>query len=309
MSKKRKAGVAIVVITAVFAAVLLYTAPDMGQASAGRASKGQAMETLPVTGVKSPVVYTVQKGDCLWSVAEKFDIDVDLLAYANDMDAEDFLLENSEIVIPDGNKITYTVAPGDTLWNLAKTFNTTIEEMVKENGNDILENLKADLEITVPVATEYFDTGELKSKEPEGNNSDGIDSEKVSGINIPQLNNWPVQGTVSSVFGKRWGRMHKGIDIAAEHGRSVRTLEDGIVVFSGDRGSYGKTVIIDHGNGFRSLYAHASELTVDAGERVNKGQIIARIGSTGRSTGPHLHLELLYKGKPVDPEKFLPDKI
>lgn len=282
-------------ITAAITAALLYT----GRADVGQAYEDPAMETmemLPVTGTKSPVVYSVQKGDCLWSVAEKFDVDINLLAYANEMDTEDLLLENSEILIPDGNRISYAVAPGDTLWSLADKYHTTIEAMVKENGGNILEILPADREIIIPVGPEVFDRGES-------------DSAAVSMINIPQLRSWPVEGAVSSVFGRRWGRMHKGIDIAADTGEPIRALEDGVIAFSGDRGTYGNTVIINHGDGFRSLYAHASKLTVTAGERVEKGQVIAKVGNTGRSTGPHLHLELLYKGQPVDPEDYLPDKL
>jgi len=102
--------------------------------------------------------------------------------------------------------------------------------------------------------------------------------------------------------------MHEGTDIAADWGSPIRTVADGKVVFAGNRGDYGKAVIIDHGNGFRSLYGHASSLEVRAGDRVSQGDVIARIGSTGRSTGPHLHLELLYRGTPQNPERYLPGK-
>ncbi len=312
MSIKRKAGIAMLLVTAVTTAItaaLLFTGRvDMGQATESQVKK--TLEVQPVTGASSPVFYTVQKGDCLWSVAEKFDVDVDLLAYTNDMNAEDLLLENSEIVIPYGNKVVYTVAPGDTLWSLAKKFNTTVEVLAGENGENILELLPADREITVPIDVNAFYSGESVAEENRNrSNSQDKNSAVLSNINIPQLSSWPVEGVVSSAFGRRWGRMHEGIDIAADNGEPITAVEDGVVAFSGDRGTYGYTIIINHGNGFRSQYAHASKLLVTVGERVEKGQVIARVGNTGRSTGPHLHFELLYKGQPFDPEKYLPDKL
>ncbi|HWI55152.1 MAG TPA: LysM peptidoglycan-binding domain-containing M23 family metallopeptidase, partial [Desulfobacteria bacterium] len=214
-----------------------------------------------------------------------------------------------ELLIPEGNRVAYTVAPGDTLWSLAKKFNTTIEAMVRENGSNIMETLIADRKITVPANLDNFDGGQFAVEKPERAKLADENSTALSGSSIPQLSNWPVQGPVSSAFGRRWGRMHKGIDIAAETGEPIRAVADGIVAFSGDRGTYGNSIIINHGDGFRSQYAHASKLLVTLGQRVERGQVIARVGNTGRSTGPHLHLELLYKGQPVDPENYLPDRL
>ncbi len=101
--------------------------------------------------------------------------------------------------------------------------------------------------------------------------------------------------------------MHHGVDIAAEEGRPIKAVDNGTVVFAGERGTYGNTIIINHSRGIRTLYAHASTLEVSAGNRVKRGQVIGRVGSTGHSTGPHLHLELWYKGVPLDPQKYLPD--
>lgn len=260
------------------------------------AGSGQATEEAAVYKTKAPLYYTVQAGDCLWSIAEKFDVDIDLLAIANKMGTEDVLPEDTELVIPEDNKITYTVSRGDTLWGLAKKFNTTVETLVSENGTAILKTLTTEQEIIIPVQ------GSIEETDREG-------TSPVMGGNIPDLDSWPVMGTLSSGFGKRWGRMHKGIDIAADKGEPIKAVEGGIVAFAGDRGTYGKTVIINHGDGFRSLYAHTSKLNVSSGERVEKGQVIALVGNSGRSTGPHLHLELLYKGQPVDPQKYLPDKM
>jgi len=116
---------------------------------------------------------------------------------------------------------------------------------------------------------------------------------------------WPSTGSVSSNFGSRWGRPHEGIDIAAGYGTPVTAAEDGEVYFAGRLGGYGKTVLIDHGGGMHTLYAHQSELRVEEGDNVSRGEEIGTIGSTGRSTGPHLHFEIQLDGEPVDPLNFL----
>lgn len=123
---------------------------------------------------------------------------------------------------------------------------------------------------------------------------------------------WPVSGSVTSGFGRRLHpvtrryRNHTGIDIAAKTGTPVKASEAGVVLHSGWLGGYGKCVIIDHGGGYSTLYGHNSTLLVSAGQAVSKGFIIAKAGSTGVSTGPHVHFEVRIKGTPQDPRKYLP---
>lgn len=119
---------------------------------------------------------------------------------------------------------------------------------------------------------------------------------------------WPTSGDVSSRYGLRWGgsEFHPGIDIAAEMGTPVLATADGTVVDSGwNSGGYGYMVDIDHGNGVITRYAHNSQLTVTVGMNVKKGQVIAYVGSTGFSTGPHLHYEVRVNGRTVNPENYL----
>lgn len=121
----------------------------------------------------------------------------------------------------------------------------------------------------------------------------------------------PVAGRVSSPFGPRQlpdedaPRHHAGLDIAAPPGTAIRAAAGGRVVFAGERGGYGNAVIVDHGNGLTTLYGHASELLVAEGDVVRPGTPIARVGSTGRSTGPHLHFELRRGGRAIDPAPYL----
>ena len=115
----------------------------------------------------------------------------------------------------------------------------------------------------------------------------------------------PVVAEVSSYFGKRWGREHKGIDFAANEGDSILAANDGKVKFSGFESSFGNLVIIEHDGGYDSYYAHMSKRSVAEGETVSKGQKIGEVGSTGNSTGPHLHFEIRYNGNAVNPEDFI----
>ncbi|NLZ38970.1 MAG: peptidoglycan DD-metalloendopeptidase family protein [Firmicutes bacterium] len=117
---------------------------------------------------------------------------------------------------------------------------------------------------------------------------------------------WPLAsgGTITSHFGPRWGRMHYGVDIAAAAGTSVRAADGGVVKISSYQGSYGNLVVIDHGNGYSTYYAHNSRLLVNSGERVVQGQTIALVGSTGNSTGNHVHFEIRKNGTPVNPLNF-----
>lgn len=119
---------------------------------------------------------------------------------------------------------------------------------------------------------------------------------------------WPTSGDVSSPYGLRWNGsdFHPGIDIANDAGTPVVATADGTVIESGwNSGGYGYMVDIDHGNGVVTRYAHNSQLAVSAGTRVQKGQVIAYMGSTGFSTGPHVHYEVLVNGKAVNPSSFL----
>jgi murein DD-endopeptidase MepM/ murein hydrolase activator NlpD len=126
----------------------------------------------------------------------------------------------------------------------------------------------------------------------------------------------PVEdGVVTSKFGKRSdpfhgkSRNHKGLDIAAPRGTPIQSIRPGTVVSAGDRGGYGNVVVLDHGDGTTSLYAHCDELKVAKGDKVGRGDVIATVGSTGRSTGPHLHLEVHRNGAAVDPMSELENQL
>ena len=124
---------------------------------------------------------------------------------------------------------------------------------------------------------------------------------------------WPVRGWVTSLFGSRIDpftgqrTMHRGLDIAGPIGTEIRAPANGTVVYSGTQGALGKTLVIDHGNNVKTYYSHLSEMFVKVGDIVSRRQVIAALGNTGRSTGPHLHYEVRVNGIPEDPRKFILD--
>ncbi len=122
---------------------------------------------------------------------------------------------------------------------------------------------------------------------------------------------FPTNGVITSTFGWRvhpilgYERFHGGIDFGADYGTPIYAADRGTVIFSGWYGGYGNAVIVDHGDGMTTLYAHASELYISEGQTVEQGQAIAAVGSTGFSTGPHLHFEVRREGEPIDPAPYL----
>jgi murein DD-endopeptidase MepM/ murein hydrolase activator NlpD len=116
---------------------------------------------------------------------------------------------------------------------------------------------------------------------------------------------WPVSGPVTSGFGWRWGRMHEGIDIAVPSGTPVHASASGRVIYGGWLGGYGNLVVIDHGGGIATAYGHNTSIVAGTGSGVSQGQVVAYSGSTGHSTGPHVHFEVRVNGSAVDPMGYL----
>lgn len=111
----------------------------------------------------------------------------------------------------------------------------------------------------------------------------------------------PAVGVISSNFGERWGRQHTGVDIAGETGSAILAADAGVIIYADWMSGYGNYIIIDHENGTKTAYGHCDTLLVSSGERVTQGQVIAQMGSTGNSTGPHLHFEIKVDDEYQDP--------
>lgn len=229
--------------------------------------------------------YTVQKGDTVLSVASRFGVTASSLVSINNLKDENYIREGQILQVP-GRNIVHEVAPGETLTCIAVKTGVSAREISAVNNLVNEDMLIAGQKLIIPGGAV-----------PAG----GFSAREVSrGLPVGDLD-WPVAGRVSSPFGFRDGKPHEGIDIAADEGSPIKAAMSGRVSFAGPRGTYGLTVILDHGEGLGTLYAHSSKIMVSQGEWVNKGQVIGLVGSTGRSTGPHLHLELLMNGLPYDP--------
>ncbi|MEA2825642.1 MAG: hypothetical protein QOG43_81 [Actinomycetota bacterium] len=131
------------------------------------------------------------------------------------------------------------------------------------------------------------------------------EGDSVSGVSDSGLI-WPADGPITSGFGMRWGAMHSGIDIGAGYGADIRAAEGGTVIMADYNGGYGNCVVIDHGGGFSTLYGHMSNIEVSDGQTVGQGDLLGEVGSTGNSTGPHLHFETRVDGEAQNPMRYLP---
>lgn len=246
---------------------------------------------LATAQTKSVKYVKIKPGDTLWKFSRRYKVNVDLIAAANGIDRSTPIVAGEKLKMP-SRYVTYKIKEGDSLWGLANKYSLSLQNLLKANNLKEEDTLEIGRKIIIPVTTDKVSDAAIST---------------MSAPGFPEgFFRWPVYGIITSVFGPRDGKMHEGIDIAKDQGDLIRAARRGKVAFTGWRGGYGKAVILNHGNGVRTLYGHASKILVNTGEEVYKGQPIARIGSTGRSTGPHLHFEILYKGNPLNPRDFLP---
>jgi murein DD-endopeptidase MepM/ murein hydrolase activator NlpD len=139
----------------------------------------------------------------------------------------------------------------------------------------------------------------IRSAQGTGSASSGSGAAPASGFV------WPVDGPITSSFGLRWGRMHEGIDIGVGFGTPIRAAAAGTVIHAGWLGGYGNLVVVDHGGGLSTAYGHQQEIYVSSGQQVDQGTVLGEVGSTGNSTGPHLHFEVRVNGSAIDPLGYL----
>ncbi|MDR3354242.1 MAG: LysM peptidoglycan-binding domain-containing M23 family metallopeptidase [Synergistaceae bacterium] len=248
--------------------------------------------------------YTIKNGDTLWNVANAFDLDVNSLFGCNKLSDSDILKVGSVIRIPNQDGIFVTVKSGQTIAGLAKQYGIFAEAIVSANEMKKDTALVKGKEIFLPGAKMGVPSETSGTKRTvAGNVKEKVTAKRGFG--------WPVVGKISSSYGwrrdpVRGGRdFHTGLDIRAPRGRPIVAAAAGRVVHSGWMGGYGRTIVISHPGGTTTLYGHASKLLVRAGANVKRGQRIALVGSTGRSTGNHLHFEIRQKGTPMNPLKFI----
>lgn len=207
--------------------------------------------------------------------------------------------------------VYHHVEKGDTLYSIAKQYRLSVDKLKDGNTISDARSLQVGDWLFVPgVASPVSKKVLSKSKPLQQKKKRSVPKKSskkvVASKKPPSKFRWPMKGVVTSPFGKRWGRMHEGIDIGAPEGTPIYASAAGKVIFAGNRGAYGKVIIVQHPGNWFTVYAHNSKIVVSQGATVKQGQLISKEGKTGRATGPHLHFEIRQGAKPLDPLSFLP---
>lgn len=238
--------------------------------------------------------YTVKGGENLATIAKRFDISVDTIKWANDL-KNDLIKPGQTLKIPPVTGIVHKVESGETIYTIAKKYNTNAQNIVNFPFNDF-----ADLDTFALTTgqTLYVPDGTI---EPEKVVSQFVAAIQA-GVHGPSNFIWPTSGIITQY--PIW--YHMALDIANPSAPPVLAADAGTVAYAGWNSSgYGNMVLIDHGNGYQSLYGHMSAIDVSVGEHVGQGQQVGQMGSTGRSTGTHLHFEIRSGGTLLNPLNFL----
>jgi murein DD-endopeptidase MepM/ murein hydrolase activator NlpD len=247
--------------------------------------------------------YTVKSGDTVLGIAEKFGLDPETLMWSNSLIEQnpDLLKIGDQLRILPLDGVLHVVKRGDTLSSIADKYSTDIEAIVQYALNGM-----ASAEATLPIGKEIVVPGGTKPyvAPVAGGSSTAYSVSRPPGALAGSGNfSWPTAGYVSQGY---W-RGHPAIDIAGWLGAPVTAADAGYVILAGGgwNSGYGNYAIVDHGNGFTTLYAHLSTIFVQPGATVSRGQQLGTMGNTGNSTGPHLHFEIRYNGVPYNPTGYL----
>lgn len=203
----------------------------------------------------------------------------------------------------------HTVVAGDTLASLAQEYEIPVDSLREKNSTLIARGLKAGTKLYLP-----FEENPLWNN-PDGDRDLASDEGAPLAYDLQEAHfSWPVAGPISSFFGTRTRhgrkRAHEGIDIAANRGTPVTSARSGHVIYADNKLSgYGKMVIVRHADSYTTVYAHLTSFNVRKGQFVSRGQLVGKVGKTGRARGYHLHFEVRNEKKPVDPMLYLSKRI
>ncbi|SHJ13925.1 peptidoglycan DD-metalloendopeptidase family protein [Lutispora thermophila] len=266
-----------------------------------------------INGTTEVRIHKVEAGESFWSISRKYGISLEDLQRANPTANPEKIKIGQELnlVVPKSlinvktvEEVTYTdkIPYEQKLEYSSSMYKDQTQVRVKGEYGE--KEVKAEVVKINGIESERIILSENVTKEPKTQilvkGTKEPPPKKGTGTFIT-----PTRGTVTSRFGYRWGRNHNGLDIAAPVGTAVKAADGGEVIFASTSGNYGKLIKIDHGGGFVTYYGHLSKISVKVGDKVYKGQTIGAVGTTGRTTGPHLHFEIRKNGNPVNPSKYL----
>jgi murein DD-endopeptidase MepM/ murein hydrolase activator NlpD len=235
------------------------------------------------------IEYIVQDGDSVYSIARDNGISMDAIIASNGLTNARFVYKGQKIRIPNMDGIPYTVKAGDSLTKIASSTGVPV--------NAILDANDLDTEVVHPGAVLFLPGARMNSTELK--------------MALGELFKYPIRGRLTSPFGWRNDpisgvrRYHNAVDLAAPQGTRINAAQDGTITKVGYNATYGNFVIIDHGGGYQTMYAHMHRVSVKRGARISQGNKIGEVGTTGYSTGPHLHFSIYKNNKPINPLEFL----
>ena len=243
----------------------------------------------------SPKIYHIKKNDSLWKIADRNNLDIYTLLTFNKLKNANLIKKGQKIRIPSTRGILHTVVKNETLEDIAIRYQVGLSVIISANSIQDPDFIQANTDLFLPGAklTNRQVRERLKRR--------------LTGKTVNPRFILPVKGRMSDGYGYRIHpvlkrrRLHKGLDIAAKTGTNVRASASGRVAFSGVMGGYGNLVILEHVGGYETRYAHNARILVREGQHVRQGQKIAQVGSTGLSTGPHLHFEIRKGQKALNP--------
>jgi murein DD-endopeptidase MepM/ murein hydrolase activator NlpD len=252
---------------------------------------------LTATSAKPEIIdYEVKKGETLASIASKFGILVDSIKWSNNLKS-DLIKPGQRLKIPPEEGVVHKVAAGESIYSIAKKYGVPAQNIVNFPMNDFL-----DLDnFTLAIGQYLFVPGGkvIEKSLPEATR---FVAQIQAGIRGTSSFIWPTSGVITQY--PVW--YHMALDIANPGAPAILAADSGTVSYAGCLSwGYGCHVVIDHGNGYQTLYAHLSRYDVEAGQSVSQGQVIGVMGSTGRSTGTHLHFEIRQGGQLINPLNFL----
>jgi len=272
-----------------------------GQAMGSRSFEASGLTTLISVKPRATVInYLVKEGDTVSAISQKFGVDTDTIRWANDLTSINSIKPGDEIKILPVTGVSHKVRRGETIYSIGKKYDANPQAIVDYPFNDFANDetfaLVAGQLLIVP-------DGVMPKQQPWERPAYIAQTPDAGVVSATGRFVWPTGGNISQRF--VW--YHRGLDIANKAAPAIVAADSGKVIVAGfpDRFGYGNRVIIDHGNGFTTLYAHLSKIYVTAGQTVNRGAAIGQMGSTGRSTGIHLHFEVHKNGVAQDPLAYL----